>query len=71
MTINNTVVKIIIIALIIFDLSALDDITTGNEPDLASEYAMLIFSALAFAAIHLKRNLVRESVKQIRQVDCF
>ena len=39
-----------ILALLLLDFAALDDITTGNEPDVSLEYAMLAVSVPLFAA---------------------
>lgn len=38
----------VVILFLILDFLALDDITTGNEPDLSSEYLTLILSGLVF-----------------------
>ncbi|HLB61093.1 MAG TPA: hypothetical protein VJL83_05815 [Patescibacteria group bacterium] len=47
-----------ITALVLLDLAALDDITTGNEPDMTGEYAILIFSTFVFGI--LSSRLVRK-----------
>ena len=57
MRLNDKAIKITIIILVFLDLLALDDITTGNEPDLRGEYAVLVCSVLAFAIIYYKRKL--------------
>lgn len=57
MRLSNNVIKITIIILIILDLLALDDITTGNESDLKGEYIVLVSSVLAFTLIYYKRDL--------------
>jgi len=49
---NSTVKKILLIGVILFlialDWAALDDITTGQEPNYAGEYAILIISVIIF-----------------------
>lgn len=48
-------------ALFLLDFAALDDITTGNEPNFYLEYAILIISVFVFiglAVIYRKRNTV-------------
>lgn len=39
----------IVILFLILDFLALDDITTGTEPDFTGEYLILIISAFVFA----------------------
>ncbi|EKD91203.1 MAG: hypothetical protein ACD_30C00039G0010 [uncultured bacterium] len=39
---------LVILTLLVLDYSALDDITTGNEPDYTLEYAILALSAVIF-----------------------
>ena len=56
MRLNNKFIKITIIILFFLDLLALDDIMTGNEPDLRGEYIVLVCSVLAFILIYHKRN---------------
>ena len=41
--------------ILLLDYTALDDITTGNEPNFMEEYAILILSALFFTYLVLKR----------------
>ena len=41
----------IIVVFILLDFAALDDITTGNEPDFVGEYATLFLSILVFVGI--------------------
>lgn len=48
-----------ILALLVLDYAALDDITTGNEPNFYLEYIMLGFSALFFAIIGIKFIKIR------------
>lgn len=48
--------KIMIFLLLVLDWAALDDITTGNEPDYFGEYAVLLASLILFGAIYYKRN---------------
>ncbi|KKU12272.1 MAG: hypothetical protein UX19_C0003G0027 [Candidatus Woesebacteria bacterium GW2011_GWA1_45_8] len=38
----------LVIGLLLLDFAALDDITTGNEPNLYGEYLILTASALIF-----------------------
>ncbi len=42
-----------IIALLLLDWAALDDITTGNEPNYQGEYAILIGSVIIFVVLGL------------------
>jgi hypothetical protein len=55
----NKVTKITaILILLILDWAALDDITTGNEPDYSGEYFILAASALIFGSLivlHIKK----------------
>jgi hypothetical protein len=44
---------ILVVALLLLDYAALDDITTGNEPSYGLEYLMLIFSSVIFLALGL------------------
>lgn len=51
----------LVLILLVLDWAALDDITTGNEPDYFLEYATLVVSLLFFGFIgfkflHLKRS---------------
>jgi len=39
---------LVMIILLLLDWVALDDITTGNEPNSTGEYAILIFSLIVF-----------------------
>lgn len=54
------IAKISIILLLMLDWAALDDITTGNEPDYFKEYAILFFSVAVFIFIFSKRGFLRE-----------
>lgn len=47
---------IVVPVLLILDWAALDDITTGNEPDYTLEYGILLFSAVVFAIIFWRRR---------------
>jgi len=40
--------------MLLLDFAALDDITTGHEPDYLGEYAILIISAVIFFYIGYK-----------------
>ncbi len=42
---------IFILVILLLDFAALDDITTGNEPTLFGEYAMLAASVVIFAVL--------------------
>ena len=54
---RSLIAKISIILLLVFDWAALDDITTGNEPDYFGEYTVLAGSLIIFGVMYLKRNL--------------
>ncbi len=41
---------VLIISFLLLDFAALDDITTGNEPDFYGEYATLAVSMVVFFA---------------------
>ena len=41
----------VILALLLLDVAALDDITTGNQPNFYAEYAMLGISAPLLVAL--------------------
>ena len=43
------IILILIISLLLLDYAALDDITTGNEPDYIGEYLTLVVSGVIFA----------------------
>ena len=43
----------IVLSLLILDWAALDDITTGNEPNYFLEYAILFISLLIFGLVGL------------------
>ncbi len=44
-------VWICILVLLLLDWAALDDITTGNEPDYYGEYAVLVISAVVYGVL--------------------
>lgn len=48
---KKLVVAIIILALILIDFAALDDITTGSEPSFILEYSILTVSAFIFTIL--------------------
>lgn len=48
---KRALIVILLFALLALDWAALDDITTGNEPDYYGEYAILLGSIVVFAAI--------------------
>ncbi len=50
--------------IILLDMAALDDITTGNEPDYSLEYAILVVSALLFAGLILYLRNRRACTRQ-------
>ncbi len=41
----------LVLVILLLDFVALDDITTGNEPTLFGEYAMLAVSVIIFAVL--------------------
>lgn len=51
---KKTVLIAIILGILILDWLALDDITTGNEPDYFGEYATLLLSVPALIVSFLK-----------------
>jgi hypothetical protein len=63
---------ILIPALFVLDWLALDDITTGNEPDLTAEYIIHTFASVVIGYVviqktyvflyHLQKNVVTKSV---------
>ncbi|HEY5600497.1 MAG TPA: hypothetical protein VIK81_00230 [Patescibacteria group bacterium] len=56
----------LIIFLLILDLLALDDITTGNEPEFFGEYFILAISVLVFLAlgIFFFKKKIKKSLKR-------
>ena len=52
-----------ITAILLLDFAALDDITTGNEPDYSGEYAILILSVFIFVFLIYKKVRTRNSRK--------
>lgn len=44
-------IKAIVIGLLVLDWLALDDITTGNEPNYYGEYGILLFSLVVFLGL--------------------
>ena len=48
---KKIIIGVIIATLLLLDWAALDDITTGNEPDYKGEYLTLIFSAIVFVGL--------------------
>ena len=54
---------VFVVGLLILDWLALDDITTGNEPNYDGEWAILIVSAVVFGFLLYKR-LLRRSAKK-------
>lgn len=48
---QNWALIIIAVAFLILDFAALDDITTGSEPNYTLEYLILAVSVLVFAAL--------------------
>lgn len=41
---NKGILGVVLLAILLLDWAALDDITTGNEPNYFGEYAMLVLS---------------------------
>ena len=48
---KNLDLILIVGAFLILDLAALDDITTGNEPNFYLEYAILMISVFVFVGL--------------------
>ena len=48
---NKALVWEIVLSLLVLDWVALDDITTGNEPNFFLEYAFLLIGVLVFSLI--------------------
>ncbi|HBL52372.1 MAG: hypothetical protein A3D24_03985 [Candidatus Blackburnbacteria bacterium RIFCSPHIGHO2_02_FULL_39_13] len=48
------VVALLVGMILVLDWAALDDITTGNEPNHAGEYAVLALSALIFIFLGIR-----------------
>lgn len=48
------IVGIIVIVLFVFDWAALDDITTGSEPNYVGEYAVLLVSVIIYMFIGIR-----------------
>lgn len=58
---QNWVLILIAGAILLLDFAALDDITTGNEPNYTGEYLILTLSVLVFVAlavIYRRKNKV-------------
>ena len=53
----------LIIAVLLLDFAALDDITTGNEPDYNGEYAVLALSVMFFGYLIYKKVRIRKRYK--------
>ena len=53
---NKWMIRLIIVGLLLLDWAALDDITTGNEPNYIGEYWMLGVSGVIFVYFWLKRK---------------
>jgi len=49
-----------IVGLLLLDWAALDDITTGNEPDYIGEYLMLGVSLVIFSYLLVKSCLLKQ-----------
>ena len=52
---RRVLVILVISVFILLDWAALDDITTGNEPNLYGEYATLLMSVAIFAFLLFSR----------------
>lgn len=59
---KKIIMWIAVIALLVLDWLALDDITTGSEPDFYLEYAILIASFLFFAFVCYKNFYKKQKV---------
>lgn len=51
---RKKLIQLFIVIMLLLDFAALDDITTGHEPDYLGEYAILIISAVIFFYIGYK-----------------
>jgi len=53
---NKWLKRLLIFGLLLLDWAALDDITTGNEPNYIGEYWILGVSGVVFVWLWLKRK---------------
>ena len=54
------ITRLVIVGLLLLDYAALDDITTGNEPDYIGEYLMLGVSLVIFGYLLAKCCLLKK-----------
>ena len=48
--------RLLVVGLLLLDWAALDDITTGNEPNYMGEYLVLVMSGVIFLWLWRKRK---------------
>jgi len=58
-------VKLLVVGLLVLDFLALDDITTGNEPNYVGEWSILVVSVVVFGVLIWSRILGINSVKKL------
>ncbi|OGG06429.1 hypothetical protein A3D05_04590 [Candidatus Gottesmanbacteria bacterium RIFCSPHIGHO2_02_FULL_40_24] len=59
---RKIILTAVIFLILLLDWAALDDITTGNEPDYYGEYAVLILSAVFFVIYFLWKSTRKKAV---------